>query len=409
MKRFVVFFCSIFLVVSSLNALDLEKTYGIFKIVMHEKAGTFSLYATDGATGKFMPVLSTIDNSSGTQFYLRVGTSVYSLTPKSGVKIEQVLDETQARIDYEVAGKFHLITTFSFFSSAENELADIIQMDFEIQNLSAVTNGFSFKAIFDTCLGEGALRHFSTATRISVNEEMTFPVMSADKWIRSSDGFTSIQFLLDGADVTSPKLVTVANRDILLTRTWEPAFVNGRGFNSLFSYNNSAVGVHWDTNRLAAGKNMKIRFYISAGVAEMVPVDLSAHLFAMKQNFVQSIQSEADADATEAELDESAVSDSQAVVGAEQVESSQPATSQPVIEQPVAAEPAGEQTAVKNPVESPAKKIEKQPSEQIDAEYMQSLLDRIAELEKNPEAANQDEIDTLNAELDLILQQVKKE
>ena len=96
----------------------------------------------------------------------------------------------------------------------------------------------------------------------SLNSEAIFNSMTVDKWIKSSDGKNSIKFLLDGETITTPLSVVVANRDILTVDSWEPRIVPGRGFNSLFSLNNSAVGITWNSYKVNPEKLFGIRFYL---------------------------------------------------------------------------------------------------------------------------------------------------
>lgn len=360
MKKILCVFVTL-ICLTNLWSLDLEKTYGIFKIEIHEKPGTFSVFVTDGETGNSVPVLSTVNSSSGTRFFLQMDTNVYPLTYQSGVTVEQFLTAVDARFEYTLKDKFKVELILAFFSSTPNSLQDIMRVSFNVLNVDKTSHNFALKTVFDTCLGESTLRHFSTKKQISVNKEMVFVSMAEDKWIRSSNDINSVQFLLDGADITQPLQVVLANRDLLLSKKWIPSFKNGRGFNSIFSYDNSALCIYWKPEFLESNQSLDSRFYITAGTYSQNPSDISSSYFAA---FVPK---------SELEQQDTVVS----------------------------------QNSNSKNIEKPKDSVIDIVDEQLDPVYIQALLDRIAELEKDSSSVKQEEIDMLNAELDLILDGIR--
>lgn len=468
MKRFATVFIVLFFTLINLWSLDLEKKYGIFKFEIHEKAGTFSLYVQDIKNGKYVPVISTVDNASGTRFFVQMGVNVYPLMPNSGVRVEQVLSDTEVRFDYTISKKFNLIVKFSFKASVAGGLLDIMQVDYTIQNTSLGINRFGVKSVYDTCLGETTLKHFSTADLVSINEEKIFNDFTQDKWIRSTDNVNSVQFLLDGADITCPNQVVIANRDFLLSNNWAPTYRNGRGFNSLFSYNNSALSLQWDPIQLAPNEEITYRFYISASNDEGFPADVSAPCFnysGKQKNTSASViktkegkpAEKTPAETTPAEtkaqeditpvpdivisapevpegnqeavenesLDDDAVDEffREEVIDIEIIEEEivkEKVTDDEVLEEVENVEVIDVEITEKEAAisDEPIKIIPLAPKnepiveedltdEQLDPAYIQLLIQRIEELEKDTSNVRQEQIDALNAELDMIIQKMK--
>ena len=272
------FFC----LVSFVTAKDYDGVFGIYRMELHEKSGTFTLSMLNEEGDKFIPVFNPLDNSSGTLLYLKAGSRVYPLSKLGGVPVIQNMTSNNAIITYNIKNVAEVNFIFSFVSSETGmftEDADLVVVDVLVKNISKKTNVYSLRGVFDTVFGENTVSHFSTNNMNSINSEVLFNSMYADKWIKSSDGINSIKFLLDGETITHPSSVIVANRDILKVDTWEPRIVPGRGFNSLFSINNSAIGITWGSYRISSGNLFGVRFYISGATGTVEPSDVNSNFF----------------------------------------------------------------------------------------------------------------------------------
>ncbi|MCM1321113.1 MAG: hypothetical protein NC041_05025 [Bacteroides sp.] len=356
-KKFLIFVCA--LCVAAVFAADKEQIFGIYKIIMREPSGTFSLYAYDADAGKSVPLLSAIDNSSYTKFFLKYGKTVYALDQNSGVEITQKLTDSGVSVQYTVKDKAAVTFSMTFLSSAPDKEADIIQCVLSLRNISASGVSCALKGVFDTCLGELTSRHFSTASHVSLNNEHQFFSMAKDKWVRTSNGSVSMQFILDGENISDIETVTVANRDILLSDTWMPPVVVGRRFNSLYSYNNSALSIHWKPQKLSPQQTVSFCFYLSAAVNEGIPADTASPYFTGA--LVSSASPKEAAPAETDEFDDNDFSADYAVIT----------------------------------------------KEQLDEKYIAALLERIRHLENDFESIDKNEIRRLNAELDAILEKVR--
>lgn len=386
MKRiFFAFLCVFF--IGLLSAAEIEGVFGIYRVVLHDKAGTFSLYMENSKNSKYVPVLNPLDSSSGTRLYLKAGSFVYVLSKGAGVPVSQYLTDNGFHIEYTVKNIALVTLDFSFCSSQTGELdefADVITVDAFVKNITKKTGNFALKAVFDTCLGETVAKNFSTKIIPSINEEVSFLSMENDEWIRTSDGINSIQFLLDGDTVTKPLSVTLANRDILLTDVWTPNLIPGRGYNSLFSFNNSAVCIHWDSYRVSPQLQSTMRFYITAASDGYNPVDMNSKFFAKEED---GEDSEDLMDVQEQDIEDVEKLEEKVVVPEEKVEPIEDDSIQDL-----------------NPYEYT------QPitSEQLDPVYIKQLLEKIENMETDSSDIDREEILRLNAELDAILEFLRR-
>lgn len=416
MKKLISFFVTIFILVS-VFASDKDGVFGIYRLVLHEKSGTFSLYQIDPSNEKYVAVLNPLDNSSGTILYLKSGSKIYPLSKQAGVAVTQEMTETNASITYTVKNVASVVLNFTFCSSQTGifeETSDIAIVDIIVNNIGKKTKIVSLKGVFDTCLGETIAQHFSTKTLPIINSEAVFNSMYADKWLQTSNGKNKVRFLLDGETITRPVSVVVANKDILATDVWEPKLIPGRGFNSLFSLNNSAIGITWNSYKLAPEKLCGVRFYISASSTEEDCADATSEFFTSGKA-VKSASFLADSDKLVAEeviqyvvlstqdkddesnfksVDES-TADKKETEEKEKTESEVKETNSVEVA-PVAESPKTEEM-----------KIEITP-EKLDQSYIESLINQIDELEKNSDEYDIEKIQRLNAELDAILEHLKQ-
>ncbi len=380
-----------------LSAVEIEGVFGIYRVVLHDKSGTYSIYMENTKTSKYVPVLNSLDSSSGTRLYLKAGSFVHVLSKSAGVPVSQYLTDNGFRVEYTLKNLALVTLNFSFVSSQDGllgEFADVIIVDMYVTNTSGKTDSFALKAVFDTCLGESVAKHFSTNTFPVINEEMSFSSMYADKWIRTSDSNNSMQFLLDGDTITRPLSVTLANRDILLTDVWTPTLIPGRGFNSLFSFNNSAVCIHWNSYRISPKLQSAVRFYITAASNEQIPSDTSAPFFSGgKAAEISADLMKVQEQAVEEIIESPAVYD---VTGKEPVNDKGSLNSKTSV--------PDTSTQDANPFEY----TEPIRQEQLDPAYIEALLAKIESLEADSTDIDREEILRLNAELDAILEYLRR-
>lgn len=421
------FFC----LVSFVVAKDYDGVFGIYRMELHEKSGTFTLSMLNEVGNKFIPVFNPMDNSSGTLLYLKSGSRVYPLSKLGGVPVVQSMTSSNATISYNIKNVAEVNFVFSFVSSETgmfSEDADLVIVDVLVKNITRKTNVYSLRGVFDTLFGENTTSHFSTNNLKLINSEILFNSMYSDKWIKSSDGINSIKFLLDGETITHPSSVIVANRDILKVDTWEPRVVPGRGFNSLFSINNSAIGITWGNYKLAPGKTFGVRFYISGATDSLEPRDVTSKFFTSGkalQNaaFVAEsdklkaedaveyvvLSTDENSEDSKSDSDEDVVSVSE---GSESTEDEALNDDSEYLEEDYYEEILDDSNV--NDYEEEVSYdegnlpyVEITP-EKLNLEYVSQLIEEIEELEKNPELYDAGRILYLHTELDAILEKLEQ-
>ncbi len=393
-------------------------------------SGTFGIYAVP-ETGSRRPLLTTSDDFASSFFSVRAGRQEYQLNRESGVKCEARETDYGAQLAYKVKNKFQFVADFSLMPSiATSSRIDVIRVTLYTTNLSRNTQSFAVKGVFDTMLGENTYQHFSTAARSKINSETQFTDMSIDKWVRSSNDKASIQFLLNGKGITKPKSVTLANKDILSAQAdWEVSAKDQRSFSSVLAYNNSALGINWKTSYLDPLKTDVITFYISVATDDREPAgrefitNLEKGKTALPSALPESaVLSDVASLAVEVTPEETATEyhDNMPAISGDLNAVSVSAVDENIIlpsdseksDGLVSAEPVNLSEGSEEPVDSARlvsdsavtpKPVEKQ----YDPEYIQDLLDRIAELENDTALIDRAEIDRLNAELDVILSQLR--
>lgn len=419
------FFC----LVSFVVAKDYDGVFGIYRMELHEKSGTFTLSMLNEVGNKFIPVFNPMDNSSGTLLYLKSGSRVYPLSKLGGVPVVQNMTSNSATITYNIKNVADVDLNFSFVSSETgmfSEDADLVVVDVLVKNITRKTNVYSLRGVFDTLFGENTTSHFSTCNLKLINSEVLFNSMYSDKWLKSSDGINSIKFLLDGETITHPSSVIVANRDILKVDTWEPRVVPGRGFNSLFSINNSAIGITWGNYKLAPGKTFGVRFYISGATDSLEPSDVTSKFFTSGKALQNA--------AFVAESDKLKADDSVEYVVLSTDENKEDSMSDLNQNEEVVSISEGSEYSEDDDVYDDSESFEDDyyedsnfdnyqedisydeenlpyveiTPEKLNLEYVSQLIKEIEELEKNPELYDEGRILYLHTELDAILEKLEQ-
>ena len=197
--------------------------------------------------------------------------------------------------------------------------------------------------------------HFVTARYPYVSTEASFSDMEQLQWVRSSNGNESIQVLFEGNGISSPKMVVLANKDVVTSDSWMPIIKTGRTFNSVFSYNNSAICALWDKMSLTPSTKGSVTFYITLASKAKIPP--TASFLGPKQGAGNLTDG-----------DKILYTDEYGVVYT-----------------------VGDIT-----------------DSMLNMQYINDLLDRIRKLEEDPAHIDRNELLRLNAELDAILEKVRR-
>ncbi|MGP1458760.1 MAG: hypothetical protein ACTTKL_05565 [Treponema sp.] len=324
------------------RAKTIENTVGNIKILVKGTMGTFQFYSV-GDDGSVLPVLAGYDEFTSSFFSLLAGKKEYRLTDNIGISIGARKYETGSEFVYVIPKVAVVHVEFECLQSDPNRKHDLLKVTASVINKGKEEADFAFKNVLDTELGEQSLAHFSSAEESDLNSERQFRKFDTFKWLRSENKTAAIQFLLYGADITPPEVLSLSNKDVLMLQNWVPLIMPSRTFDSVLSYNNSAVAMNWSEARLAPEEKTSFVYYIA---------------FASGGQAI-------DADAIIADLEEGRIV-------------------------------------------SGKKRDSAFPFEKLNYKYVQELIDRINALENDPEKVNREEILNLNAELDAIMEILRR-
>ncbi|MBP5438291.1 MAG: hypothetical protein J6Y30_09955 [Treponema sp.] len=413
---------------------------GKLKLSVKQGTGSFCIYAIN-EKGSEIPLLSAYDSFSSNHFGVRIGKHEYNLNRESGVVCQSRRTPYGAQLAYTIKKQGIVVIDFTFMpSDSSSSVADVLRVSAYLVNLGKKKQTFSLKGMFDTVLGEPSGNHFMTATSDHIDKEMQFDTMEEEKWICSSNGDTSVQFLLKGKGINPTHEVTLSNKDTLSKNSWVPSVKTSRSFNSVLSYNNSALCVNWPEIQLEKNDSKVITFYISVGtdteapagdefllaleegrtvLHECEPKDFS-DLFAGVEEEKKVKKPRKDALGAkwwvgmpniasyyeEEEEDEEGL-DSDAYSQASKAS----AENAPLESAKTAKESNSSSNSKKKASNSKSSKAKDEPivitEEQLDTKYIHNLINYIKSLENDSELIDQEELNRLNKELDAILEKIR--
>ena len=384
--------------------------YGNVKLYANPKKGTFAISVLNEEE-KAINVISSSNEYTTTSFYLQAGRKVFKLCDDSSVDAAVKKTENGLRLRYTIERNAVVIIDFECFSTKEGYAQDTVKITGAIVSLAKKKTDFALKLVFDTVLGETDRHHFYTSQNLPVKGEVIYHTMEEEKYFTSKNAKASMQMIFAGAEATPVQSVILANFTTLDTKKWEPDMTNFRSFDTVLSYNNSAVGVFWPKTTLEPDGEKDFVFYISMATDSDVPGGA---------DYINAIEAQKAAALEEAleETEEPAASEKPVQnIQAVKEEEPKPVKPAPVVTEPAStpAEPQNVPAIKEEPVaeEKPEVKPEAKPEEvagsalvgddRLSYEYIQKLLDRIDELEEGDPDLNKAEINALNAELDAIL------
>lgn len=376
-----------------------NEEFGIIRLRTKSKYGSYTLGVIQG-NGKTVPVLSTTDEYTGNGFYLRVGKKIYSLCTDGSVKSSISGKTGGVLFKYEINNTAEVNVDYTFFSSQKNDAIDMLKVTATIVNTGKRKEELAFKAILDTVLGEKTGNHFYTSDGVAVKNEVLYRTLQNQKYFISRNDAAGLQMFFSGADCTEPVVLAFANKSSFSKDRWEPSLLIDKAFDTVFSYNDSAVCSVWKGVKLAPGEKYKIVYYLAFATEGYIPTG-EAFIYGKNQ------QSQADAAAGYARPVEVISPYTEGMQG--NVDEFVPVVSEnsaaPVVPNP----PVNPYSVAPAPVTAEADlNIKNMSKEQLTPEYIQALLDRIAALEEDSPTLNRQELLQLNAELDAILNYLRQ-
>ncbi len=333
-------------------------TVGNLMVLVNGRVGSFRFYAID-KKGIPLPALAGYDEFTSSFFSLKMKKKEYRLTDNIKITIGARRDPDGAQLIYVIPKVARVLIKFECIKSDDNGKEDVIRVRASVQNLTGRTEEFALKNVLDTVLGETGGIHFATAEEAEIRGERQYRRFDGIKWVDSENKRTAMRIFLDGADISAAEVVTLGNKDLLALHSWIPAGITGRSFDSVLSYNNSAVAINWYPVRIQPKEMHEFIYYIALAADGR---QCAGDAFIAKLEGGASVSGEIPADSEDARLNTDSLD-----------------TLTDYLE-----------------------------DGKIDYASISALLQRISELEEDPDKINHEEIESLNAEIDTVLQTLGK-
>lgn len=339
----------------------IDVSLGCLRMSFRPKIGSFNIFVID-EDNKEQSVFSTHNEFSASSFYLKCGKEIYKLNSASGVKTE-----TGAVVKYTISNIAKVSVFFDFMKSDEQNDYDMIKISAEIENLGTRQKKYALKGVFDTVLGEKDLNHFFSSTNDAINTEKEFRNVKAERWFVSKNDKYSMQFLLDGVDITPIECVLLGNKTTFDSNAWIPTLSIDKSFDSFVSYNDSEVCIVWPEVEINPNEKENIVFYLAFAANGEEP---QGNYFIGDKIEVVEVKKE-----------------------------------KPVVKKEVVKVPEEEKVKeTKKEIPDVKFDVATLSREKLSQEYVAGLMERIANLEDSGENVDREELLMLNAELDAILE-----
>lgn len=420
-----------------------ENSVGGIKYLAKGAVGSFQLYAL-GENGSQIPLLAGYDEFTSSFVSLLAGKKEYKLTNNIGIVIGARKTENGVQMVYVVPDVARVL--LSFESVPEKILArkkivsDVAKVSLSVMNRSSKTMKFSIKEVFDTVLGEQLGPHFSTSEEIAINSERQYRKFDKVKWVSSSNSKAGIQFVFSGYGARTPEAVSLGNKDLLALQKWIPQAISSRTFDSVLSYNNSALCINWEGCVLEPEEQFEVSYYIAvssdgkpldgdkyvallgkdssagteaAGAENEVYAEASALYAAQKYSEAYRVVSKAWKDPLNRTYQLSNLKNMiEEKLGFNDYKPSFDYSDEiPPDENSEIPEAESEKTgknAAKTNSEAAGKPNAEEKSADYDPEYVQNLIDKIKNLQENSDAVDRNELLKLNYELDEAIKRLEQ-
>ncbi len=242
------------------SKIDISK--GCVRLSFRPKIGSFNIFIID-ENNKAQAVFSTSNEFSASSFYLKCGKEIYKLNSAAGVKTNALQTENGAVVKYSISNVANVNIFFDFMKSDEHNDFDMVKISATIENLGTRQKKFALKCVLDTVLGETDLNHFFSSANTPINTEKLYRSMNEERWFVSKNDSYSMQFLLDGVDITPVENVLLGNKTSLSSNAWVPNLTTEKSFDSFVSYNDSEVGIIWPEVEIFPNEDDTCIFYLA--------------------------------------------------------------------------------------------------------------------------------------------------
>ena len=385
LKKLSVFVLVLSFAVSAFAAKDttqFKKDNILVEYVPHN-GGVFLYYIDDD--GKKTPVLDTVDYGTSSFVGVLIDKNYFNIRTSGGVAYKCEVKEDRLSVVYNIAKKVQLTVTYTVPQK------NLLNIKYDLKNLDGTEHSVSLKSIFDTSLGEWNGTLFSTESKQKIKSEYIITDYQKHKTLTSSDGEIGIRFMMDKDFEKYAYKTVIAAKPFFETDSFDSYFVEGRGFNTVLSYNNSCVGFFFKSRVLKKDKDISFSQRIEfskAIITSFKEIEDESDLPKFEENENEAVKAD---EKTEVILPDQTSVDS--ATKKEEVVS---------VEQEIDYTPVFENISAKDStVEKPVKTVDRQRALEI--------INRIKNLEDSGKNTDRREIMQLQRELTEILKCLKGE
>ena len=385
LKKLSVFVLVLSFAVSAFAVKDItqfKKDNILVEYVPHN-GGVFLYYIDDD--GKKTPVLDTVDYGTSSFVGVLIDKNYFNIRTSGGVAHKCEAKEDRLSVTYNIAKKVQLTVTYTVPQK------NLLNIKYDLKNLDGTEHSVSLKSIFDTSLGEWNGTLFSTESKQKIKSEYIITDYQKHKTLTSSDGEIGIRFMMDKDFEKYAYKTVIAAKPFFETDSFDSYFVEGRGFNTVLSYNNSCVGFFFKSRVLKKDKDISFSQRIEfskAIITSFKEIEDESDLPKFEENENEAVKAD--------EKTEVILPDQTSVDSTTKKEESVS------VEQEIDYTPVFENISAKDsPVEKPVKTVDRQRALEI--------INRIKNLEDSGKNTDRREIMQLQRELTEILKCLKGE
>ena len=370
----------------SKNPKNITVSNGKLLLDISAKDGSTGIFAIN-KKGKKEGLFSNTDGYANSYFVLKAGKRQILLRGSRSGKAECSVQETEngAQVFYDIEDTAQVAIDYTFMPKEASMYVTVF-----ITNTGKSGRNYALKAIYDTFLGELSSTAF-TFNGEPIQSRRKITEFSNGDWIISANRRTSVAFVLPHLEqYTGLESLSVGTPEDFSSSKWQSDIAEDRLFASVHSFNDSALAFNWNEVFLAPNETAVQSFVISAGTQGAEP-DYIATAEKIRRESEQGAGAENGQNAKSAMSAENAP---EQIVEErdEQSKSETPA----VIAIPVVTESS-----------EPSKPVREVSDWQLDPVYIQSLLDRISELQADG-SVDKNEIRQLSEELDAIYSKLRQ-
>jgi len=160
---------------SVLAAEPMEINAGSLRLVLYPQTGGFALYAlSDIGKNRYEPLFEDRNFASTSWFSVLSGGRVFKLAKRAGKPVGLVPTDGGAKFVFTPTDDFQVEQEFSFIKNPVTDIPDLLRIETRIENTSGKEQTMALKALFDTMLGEQEGIHFFTDLRNRISSETCF-------------------------------------------------------------------------------------------------------------------------------------------------------------------------------------------------------------------------------------------